>query len=207
MSVLALSAVLIGLSRQCAPSVAPGTLLTFAQAESGLDPLALHDNATGGSLQSRTKEQAVALASRLIGMGHSVDLGILQINSRNLPWLGLSVADAFELCPAMRASARILHAAYDPCVDAGGEPQRCLREAASAYNTGTTTRGFENGYVRRIATVAERVIPEIRLATGETLKPSSNRPAEPVQQAAPAARDVRSRPAASGRELVFTRGQ
>ncbi len=164
MSVLALSAGLVALSMQCAPTVAPGTLLTFAKAESGLDPLALHDNSAGASLHAGTKDAAIVMASRLISAGHSVDIGALQINSRNLAWLGMSLTQAFELCPSMRAGARVLHAAFDPCVDAGGEAQHCLAVAASQYNTGSQSRGFSNGYVTRIAETAEHFIPELRVA-------------------------------------------
>ena len=103
MSALALSATLIALAGHCAQTVAPETLLTFAQAESGLDPLQLHDNTTGSSLRPETEAQAIAVATQLSGAGHSVDLGLLQINNRNLAWLGLTIVEAFELCPSMRA--------------------------------------------------------------------------------------------------------
>ena len=207
MSALSLSAALIGLSAQCAATVAPGTLLTFARAESGLDPLALHDNTSGASPRAETKAEAISLASALIGAGHSVDLGLMQVNSRHLTWLGLSITDAFELCPSMAAGARVLHTAYDPCVDAGGEAQSCLRVAASAYNTGSPTRGFENGYVRRIADTARHVIPAIRFADvlGQLPAPvpaaSSTSPTVPAPPPPPPL--VVVRPATAGRDLVF----
>lgn len=206
MSALTLSAGVFALAANCVPTVAPGTLLTFAEAESGIDQLVLHDNSSGASLRPRTKEAAVAQAARLIGLGHSVDVGALQINSWNLPWLGLSVTDAFELCPSMRAAARVLHTAFDPCMDAGGEAQACIRVAASTYNTGSPVRGFANGYVMRIAAMAEHVIPEIRLAGATSAHaPSGRKPDGPRHEALSAVRDVMGHPAASGRELVFTK--
>ena len=166
MSALAISASLLALAGQCIPPGGDslGTLLTIAHAESGLSPLTIHDNTMRGAILPATKEAAVATATALIAAGHSVDLGFMQITSRNLSWLGLTVREAFELCPSIRAGDRVLHAGFDPCVDAGGEPQHCLMVAASAYNTGSPTRGFANGYVHRIAATAQHVIPEIRVA-------------------------------------------
>jgi type IV secretion system protein VirB1 len=164
MSALAITSALIALSGQCAATVAPGTTLSFARAESDLDPLAIHDNADGRSYHPVSKAEAVATASRLIAAGHSIDAGFMQVNSLNFGWLGLSVSNAFELCPSIQAGARVLHTGYDPCMDAGGEAQACLRIAASTYNTGSPTRGFANGYVMRIAATAAHVIPEIRVA-------------------------------------------
>jgi type IV secretion system protein VirB1 len=37
-------ATVLSLAAQCAPGVAPDTVAAIAQAESGLDPLAIHDN-------------------------------------------------------------------------------------------------------------------------------------------------------------------
>jgi type IV secretion system protein VirB1 len=182
-SALAITSALIALSSQCAPTVAPGTLLSFARAESGLDPLAIHGNTDGRSYHPATKAEAVAIASRMIARGERPDLGFMQINAANLGWLGLSITQAFELCPSIAAGARILHGGYDPCMDAGGEPQACLRVAASTYNTGSPTRGFANGYVMRVAATAEHVIPAIAVAGqhGPEAQQAKADPAEPVE--------------------------
>ena len=95
MSALAISASLLALAGQCIPPGGDslGTLLTFAHAESGLSPLAIHDNTMGGAILPTTKEAAVATATALIAAGHSIDLGFMQITSRNLPRLGLTVRE------------------------------------------------------------------------------------------------------------------
>jgi type IV secretion system protein VirB1 len=190
MSALAITSALIALSVQCAPTVAPGTLLSFARAESGLDPLAIHSNTDGRSYHPTTKAEAVAIASRLIAAGHSIDAGFMQINSSNLGWLGLSITQAFDLCPSIQAGARVLHTGYDPCMDAGGEAQACLKIAASTYNTGSPTRGFANGYVMRIAATAAHVIPAIAIAIAgqQADAPSVAAPApKPTSSPAPCA--------------------
>ena len=94
-----------------ASSVAPITLAAFAQNESGLNPNAVHDNTTGLSTYPETATAAIALATFLLREGHSLDLGIMQVNSANLARTGLTVATAFEPGQSMRAGAMILVAA------------------------------------------------------------------------------------------------
>lgn len=101
-------AVALAVASTCAPSVAPETLVQIATIESGLSPYAIHDNQTGQSYSPDSKAAAIAAAERMIAAGHSTDLGLSQINSGNLAWLGLSVADAFDACKAFAASAQVL---------------------------------------------------------------------------------------------------
>jgi type IV secretion system protein VirB1 len=183
-SALAITSALIALSVQCAPTVAPGTLLSFARAESGLDPLAIHSNANGRSYYPATKAEAIAIASRMIARGERPDLGFMQINVANLAFLRLSITRAFELCPSIAAGARILHGGYDPCVDVGGDAQACLRIAASTYNTGSPTRGFANGYVHLIAAAAAHVIPAIAVA-GQPAPEAQQTKADPAEPTEP----------------------
>ena len=125
------------LASVAAPSVAPETLAAFAQHESGLNSTALHDNTTGLTLKPATAEEAVALASSLLMQGHSLDLGIMQVNSANMQRAGLTVAGAFDPAQSIRAGAQILAAAYQQCRRGGPvEEQAALRCAASVYNTG-----------------------------------------------------------------------
>lgn len=164
-------ALAFALAVQAAPSVAPDTIVTFAKAESGLDPLVLHDNTSGRSYWPATQAEAVALASDLIvRKGHSVDLGIMQINSFNLLRVSMSIRDAFIPSISMRAGAAILSDAYRSC---DGEAARtrqeravALRCASSLYNTGNKTAGVRNGYFANIVRVAAQVVPSVgELAT------------------------------------------
>lgn len=126
------------------------TMLALARAESGLRPHVIHVNG-GGVFEPAGAAEAAALARRLIAQGHSLDLGIAQINSRNLAALGLSVEQAFEPCHAFAAAARLLAQGYRR---AEGPPQARLRQALSRYNTGHPQRGFANGYVRAVERAA-----------------------------------------------------
>ncbi|MDE8347713.1 MAG: transglycosylase SLT domain-containing protein, partial [Acidocella sp.] len=81
--------------------------------------------------------------------GHSVDLGLMQINSGNLPALRMNVNEALNPCASLAAGAAVLRAAY------GGGPVKAGQQAAllmalSIYNTGSPLKGIMNGYARRV---------------------------------------------------------
>jgi len=156
------AAYVAALAMHCAPLVAPETLVSIAQAESRLEPLTIHDNTTGNAYIPATIEAASAQAEGLMRAGHSVDLGLMQINSANLHLAGLSVLQSFEACYALTAGARLLAQGYSGGVTVD-EQQRALRIALSRYNTGDPLRGFENGYVSRVVSAARRVVPAIQV--------------------------------------------
>ena len=153
------------LAQACAPNVAPATLFAVAQTESRLNPLAIGVNGPGGgSLDIRALETAVRTAEALIAAGRNIDLGLGQINSRNLGWLGLSVEAAFDPCRNLAAAARLLQASYARANPAPGAEQAALRTALSLYNTGDPQRGLRNGYVARVVRAASRYVPALQPA-------------------------------------------
>jgi type IV secretion system protein VirB1 len=150
------------LAATCAPSVAPQTLLSVAKVESGFDPLAIGVNGPRPMrLHPHNREEAVATATRLIDAGADIDLGVSQINSRNLGWLDLTVSDAFDACRNLAASAKIIAAGYDRAGSTPGGEQAALHTALSYYNTGDPSRGYRNGYVNKVLVAAGRVVPAL----------------------------------------------
>jgi type IV secretion system protein VirB1 len=137
--------------RQCAPTVAPVVLQAIIRAESHFDPLALHINGKA-RLRGPPKSagQAATWSSWLIAHGYSIDLGLMQINSRNLAALNLTPAGAFDPCQNVRAGATILKAQYTRAKQAGSTDSKALLQAISAYNTGNFQGGFSNGYVAKV---------------------------------------------------------
>jgi type IV secretion system protein VirB1 len=125
----------LALSLQCAPSIDPHMIVAIGQHESGLDPLTIHDNTTGAVMHG---SEVVSAASQLIAAGHSVDLGLMQINSINLGLLGLSVEDAFSACRSVGAAAKLL-------------------ALFSRYNTGSPQRGIANGYATKVMALMDGV--------------------------------------------------
>ena len=139
------------LAENCAPSVAPEVMEKIVRAESGFDRFAIGVNgASARSFSPESKEDARRIARELIAQGHSIDMGLGQINSKNLKWLKLTVESVFESCSNLTAAETVLRDGYDRARDQGSNPHTALHQALSAYNTGTFTRGFSNGYVERV---------------------------------------------------------
>jgi Transglycosylase SLT domain len=103
---------IITLNRCVPPPVAP-VMVGIAQHESGLRDTAIHDDTTGRSYVPDTAQAAIKLSSALMAAGHSLDLGIAQINTVNFGWLGLNVETAFDACQSFRAGSPVLFAKYN----------------------------------------------------------------------------------------------
>ena len=151
------------LAASCAPHNAVETLAAVARTESGFDPFALHDNTTGRTYHPTTQEDAIASGVELATVErHSVDFGLMQINSGNFARLGLTLSDAFDPCHNLAAADRVLLDGYTAPAP-GEDPQPAVQQAISRYNTGDPARGFANGYVNRVQAAAEQVVPALRL--------------------------------------------
>jgi len=171
-------AAVLALSQACAPSVAPETLAAISHVESRFDPLAIGVN-RGARRPPRARDagEAARLARGLLSEGANIDLGLAQINSSNLAWLGLTVEDAFDPCRNLAAAATVLRTGYRPTSSAAPDQQAALRIALSRYNTGNAERGFRNGYVGRVedAAIALRLArPATPAAATETRAPPTS---------------------------------
>jgi type IV secretion system protein VirB1 len=134
----------------CGSSVDPSTLRAIMRVESGGRAFAI--NVNGAQAQpppAATAAAATASAQAWIAQGYSVDLGLMQVNSRNLQSLGFTVAQMFDPCKNIQAGASILTADYLAASPGRPNAQDALKAALSAYNTGNFERGFYNGYVAK----------------------------------------------------------
>jgi type IV secretion system protein VirB1 len=183
-------ALVLALSQTCAPQVAPETLAAVAYAESRFNPIAIGVNrGPRPARPPRDADEAARVARALLARGANLDLGVAQINSDNLDWLGLSVEAAFDPCRNLAAAGVVLRTGYRPAE--GADPQAALRVALSRYNTGHPERGFRNGYVARVEQAAAR----LGLAAPGALRSSriigaAARPAPAAPPPAPASWDV-----------------
>ncbi len=201
---------ILALASQCAPTVAPGTVLAIIQTESSGEQFAL--NVNGGRQPTRqiSVADAAAIARRYVAAGYSVDLGLGQINSRNMRWLGLTWETVFDPCTNVAALGRVLTANYN-AAKAGRDPQTALRVALSMYNTGSQTRGFRNGYVAKVARNAGVADTSVSYATNfptvAVAAPASGdlRELLTLENAAPHAPTIKPRPAPPPRWNVFER--
>lgn len=137
------------LALQCAPTVAPETVAAIVQTESRGHAFALNVNGARQPGRQSSAVKAAATAKRFVAAGYSVDLGLGQINSRNMRWLGLTWETVFDPCTNIAALGKVMTSNYN-AVKAGRNPQTALRLALSMYNTGSQTRGFRNGYVAKV---------------------------------------------------------
>jgi type IV secretion system protein VirB1 len=134
----------------CAANVAAPTLEAIIAVESRGDALALHVNGVASQPpRPRAAKQAARLAEVYIEAGYSVDLGLMQVNSSELAFLGYTVEQVLDPCTNIRAGGRILASEYSAAAHVLGVGQPALQAALSAYNTGNFERGFANGYVAR----------------------------------------------------------
>lgn len=149
---------MIELIAMCAPDVAPQTVQEIIRVESSGNPLALNVNRLPGQQtaprppRAATAEQAARIALEYIEAGHTVDMGLMQINSANLSWLGIELGELptiFNPCANISAGAAILSESYERAAREFGAGQAALQAALSAYNTGNFSNGFSNGYVAR----------------------------------------------------------
>ncbi len=153
---------------QCAPQVAPVTMMAIIKVESGGNPLAINVNGSRRlTRQPKSKSEAVAWAEWLVGNGYSIDMGLTQVNSANLGKLRTSIGAMFDPCANLAAGANILAREYAGAAQRMGSGQDALRAALSAYNTGNHRAGFTNGYVARVTAAAR---PERRVAPSSPLR-------------------------------------
>ncbi|WP_421556724.1 lytic transglycosylase domain-containing protein [Pseudomonas kitaguniensis] len=131
----------------CAPFVSSNTMMAVLQHESAGNPWALGVNGSQSFNKPRSYQQAVAEAKRLIENGASIDMGLMQINSRTMVNLGLTVEKIYDPCTNVYAGGVVLTRNYARASAKFSDQQVALQAALSAYNTGNFSKGISNGYV------------------------------------------------------------
>lgn len=144
---------MLELLMMCAPAVDPVTMAAVVKQESGGQPWVINNNSTKKSTVFDSKAAAVAAALEAVRLGQSVDLGLAQINSKNLAGLGLSVDQVFDPCTNLAAGARILTAGY--------EKSGSLLGAFSTYNTGRSDSKVGSAYAQKVFGQAGIKVPGI----------------------------------------------
>ncbi len=179
---------LSALLARCAPTVHPETMAAVISAESRGHLFAIADagpvklpwsqrKALVRSLYPGSLQEAVATAQKLIADGHTVSLGMAQVNDRNLARMGVSIQDVFDPCVNIAVGGKILTDFYEKAVAKFGNGPAAMNAALSAYNSGDWERGARDGYVsliykqvgKPLALRTERIVPRItRTAAGIT---------------------------------------
>jgi len=166
----------LALVNECAPQVHQQTIAAIVRTESAGNPWAIGINRAQPPASFKTptnKPEAVRQATSLIQQGYNIDIGLGQINSANLPWLGLTVEQAFDPCTNLSAAARILTDNYTRANNQYAQEQASLAAALSAYNTGHFEHGITNGYVQKIYKAADNGSPVIMVPAPRGTAPTT----------------------------------
>lgn len=138
------------LARKCSPNVAPSTMVTLIKTESRGNPLAIGLNGAKLKYQPKSESQAIAWIKYLDQHGYNYDVGLGQINVRNIKKYKLGPEKLFNPCLNVKVAGQILTGNYISSLKKTSNQQLALRYALSMYNTGNSYSGFSNGYLERV---------------------------------------------------------
>lgn len=141
---------LITLAKQCSPTVAPTTMLSLVKTESRANSIAIGLNGARLQYQPKSESQAIAWIRYLDKNNYNFDVGLGQVNIRNIKKYKLTPEQLLNPCLNLKISGEILTKNYIQAMKTTKDPQIGLRKALSMYNTGNQYSGFNNGYVNRI---------------------------------------------------------
>jgi len=182
------AAVLASLVAECAPNVDVSTMQALIMQESGGNPYAIGVVDAPLVSQPTSKEEAMDAVEVLLESGANISLGLGQINYKNLENLGMTVEDAFEFCPNIRAADKILSDCFARARRAGQEEQETLNSALSCYYSNNVTTGvrrekeFRNtSYVERVVKEHERLVPAIQFNSNEAEEKKSPIPEKIIE--------------------------
>jgi len=154
----------------CGPEVHPATTQAIVEVESRGNPLAIHDNDTGASYTPSNRAEAVEIATRLLARHHSIDMGLMQINSWHLRKRKIDCDSLFDPCFNIKTGTEILAAFYRTHrqKNPSDPPDLTLLKSLSSYNTGTPYKGSH--YIAKILKKARSTnyastIKNVRLAS------------------------------------------
>ncbi len=141
---------LFSIAALCAPNVATDTILSIIKTESNGNHLVINDNTTRSSYKPVTKDDAINISFILIKKGHNLDFGLMQINLVNAKKFHLTLNKLFDPCENIKVGSKILTDNFIKTSRENSNEQIALLKAVSMYNTGSSHKGFSNGYVKKV---------------------------------------------------------
>ncbi|GAA5107321.1 lytic transglycosylase domain-containing protein [Bartonella jaculi] len=100
-------------------------------------------------------KEDVATTKQLKQNGHNFDMGLGQINARNLEWFSMSLSNLFYPCKNLKAMQTALVCCYEHCyehaVSKNSSEQTTLQTALSYYDTADFKNGSANAYEQKVA--------------------------------------------------------
>lgn len=163
----------------CQIDVPASVMHHVVKVESSYNPYAI--GVVGGRLlrQPTNLAEAVATAEMLAQRGYNFSLGLAQVNRYNLSKYGLqNYAAAFQVCPNLRAGARILRECH-------GRANGHWGRAFSCYYSGNFTTGYRHGYVQKVEASMRAAAPATGASRPGLAIPVVSRNAAATRQTAP----------------------
>lgn len=154
------------LINQCVMPQHQVVMTAIVKVESGGKPLVIGLN-KGYRLQSQPKDetQAKAWVNYLEQNDYNFDVGISQVNIKNIHSYGYKAVDFLDPCLNLKIATDIFDKNHKAAL-ATSNSANALQRAISAYNTGNFNSGFKNGYVSKVSSNLN-----IKLATNGDIPP------------------------------------
>lgn len=138
----------------CSDPYAHKSIMTaIVKVESGGNPWAININSKTGQrllYQAKTLEQAQAWVRWFVANNYNIDIGLAQINIKNIQKQKLDPTDFLEPCTNLKMAGQILKANYVSASKTSTNSDDAVKKAISAYNTGNFRSGYSNGYVGKV---------------------------------------------------------
>lgn len=138
----------------CSDPYAHRSVMTaIVKVESGGNPWAININSKNGQrllYPAKSLEQAQAWIRWFVANNYNIDIGIAQINIKNIQKQGLDPVTFLEPCTNLKMAGQILKANYVSAAKNSANSDDAVKKAISAYNTGNGRDGFRNGYVGKV---------------------------------------------------------
>ncbi|MBB2754892.1 UNVERIFIED_ORG: type IV secretion system protein VirB1 [Rhizobium aethiopicum] len=156
----------VEIAQTCAPMVQVETLAGVVSLESRFQPFAIRIN-SGPPLaaQPGSKAEAIEIATSLIADHQDIQIGLGGIAIEALQKLKLSVADAFDPCLNLKATATLLDAYYRAALRAGNPSQAERVMLQSYYGRDDPSIGAIVKYDRQVRQEAKRLSPTLASLT------------------------------------------
>lgn len=135
---------------QCVSNSHKTVMMAIVKVESGGKPLVIGLN-KGYRLQTQpqNESQAKAWVDYLEKNNYNFDVGIGQVNIKNIHRYGYKASDLLDPCLNLKIASDIFDKSHQSALAIDNSPN-ALQKAISAYNTGNFSSGFANGYVAKV---------------------------------------------------------
>jgi len=140
----------------CSIKVAQNTMKAIIKTESNGNYLAIGLNTKKHQhIKPSDLNSAIVMVNFLEKNNYNFDIGLTQVNIKNVHKLGYMAKDMLNPCLNVYIGGEILHNYYIKALNNSTNETEALYKALSAYNTGNFSAGIANGYVAKVIKNAE----------------------------------------------------